>query len=122
MIPARLRSPLVGRIPTRLLADAGERIELTVSLPVPATARLAATAAPVPPLEPPGVRVRSYGLSVWPPSELTVVPDSANSCMFDLPRMIAPALRNLATVKASTFGCAPASAAEPPVVGRSAVL
>jgi hypothetical protein len=59
MSPAQLKRPLVGRMPTNALAEAGERIELTVSLPVPASARLAATAAQVPPLEPPGVRVRS---------------------------------------------------------------
>jgi superfamily I DNA/RNA helicase len=41
---------LVGRMPTSALAEAGERMELMVSLPVPATAKLAATAAPVPPL------------------------------------------------------------------------
>src|SRR5580704_2338099 len=67
MIPARLTRPLVGRKPTKALAEAGDRIEFTVSLPVPASARFAATAVAVPPLEPPGVRVRSYGLSVWPP-------------------------------------------------------
>ncbi len=59
MMPARLMSPLVGRMPTSALAEAGERIEFTVSLPVPAKAKLAATAAPVPPLEPPGVRDKS---------------------------------------------------------------
>src|ERR1700720_3828584 len=58
-IPSRLISPIDGRKPTRLFADAGERIEPPVSDPVPATAKLAATAAPVPPDEPPGVRVRS---------------------------------------------------------------
>ena len=41
------------------LAEAGERMDWPVSLPVPARARLAATEAPVPPEEPPGVRVRS---------------------------------------------------------------
>ena len=59
MIPERLTSPFVGRIPTRLLAEDGERIEFTVSVPIPTTAKFAATAAPVPPLEPPGVLVRS---------------------------------------------------------------
>ena len=61
--PLRLTRPRVGRMPTRLLADAGERIDWPVSLPVPRRAKLAATAAPVPPLDPPGVRVRSYGFS-----------------------------------------------------------
>ena len=58
-MPVRLTRPRVGRMPTRLLALDGERMEFTVSDPVPAVAKLAATAAPVPPEEPPGVRVRS---------------------------------------------------------------
>ena len=58
-LPARLTRPRVGRIPTRLLADAGERIDWPVSLPVPSTPKFAAIDAPVPPLDPPGVRVRS---------------------------------------------------------------
>jgi hypothetical protein len=59
MTPARLTSPRVGRTPTRQQAEAGERIDWPVSLPVPSSAKFAAIAAPVPPLEPPGVRVRS---------------------------------------------------------------
>jgi glycosyltransferase involved in cell wall biosynthesis len=35
IIPARLTSPSVGRIPTMLFADAGDRMELTVSVPIP---------------------------------------------------------------------------------------
>src|SRR6202790_5844717 len=58
-IPSRLIKPRVGRSPTKLVADAGERIEPPVSDPVPATAKLEAIAAPVPPEEPPGVLVRS---------------------------------------------------------------
>ncbi|MNT12281.1 hypothetical protein D3C72_1472040 [compost metagenome] len=57
--PARLTRPMVGRRPTRLLAEAGERMELTPSVPMPSRPKLAAMPAPVPPLEPPGVRVRS---------------------------------------------------------------
>jgi len=63
-----------------LFAEAGERMELTVSVPIPAIAKLAVRPAPVPPLEPPGVRVRSYGLSVCPRIELTVSRQIANSC------------------------------------------
>ncbi len=59
MMPSRLTSPIVGRMPTMLLADAGERMEFTVSVPIPRMPKLAARPAPVPPLEPPGVRVRS---------------------------------------------------------------
>jgi hypothetical protein len=43
-------------MPTKLFAEAGERIEFNVSEPVPTVAKLAANAAPVPPEEPPGVR------------------------------------------------------------------
>ncbi len=57
--PERLTRPRVGRTPTRLQAEAGERIDWPVSLPTPSTPKPAAMAAPVPPLEPPGVRVRS---------------------------------------------------------------
>ena len=46
----------VPRIPTKLLCEAGMRIDPQVSLPMPAAAKLAAIAAPVPPLEPPGLR------------------------------------------------------------------
>ena len=84
-MPSRLIRPWSGRKPTRFSAEAGDRIDCPVSLPVPSTAKLAAIAAPVPPLEPPGVRVRSYGFSVCPPSELTVVPVSASSVRFALP-------------------------------------
>ncbi len=122
MIPLRLTSPRVGRRPTRSQAEAGERIEFTVSLPRLTAAMFAATAAAGPPLEPPGVRARSYGLSVWPPSELTVVPARASSCRLPLPRKTAPAWRSFATTKASSCGCAPAKAIDPPVVGRSLVF
>nr|WP_276202824.1 hypothetical protein [Geminicoccus roseus] len=46
-------------MPTKLWAEAGERIECPVSLPVPTMPKLAAIDAPVPPLKPPGVPVRS---------------------------------------------------------------
>src|SRR5215212_238679 len=117
MTPSRLTRPRVGRSPTRLCADAGDRIDWPVSLPVPRTAKLAAIAAPVPPLDPPGVRVRSYGFLVCPPSELTVVPPRASSVRLDLPRISAPACRSLATTNASAGGIDRASVTDPPVVG-----
>ena len=92
-----------------------------MSVPVPSTAKLAAMAAPVPPLDPPGVRVRSYGFRVWPPSELTVVPLHASSIRFALASTIAPASRNRRTMKPSAGGTDAASVTEPPVVGMSAV-
>src|SRR5438876_219740 len=101
MIPLRLRRPRVGRNPTRLCAEAGDRTDCPVSLPVPAMAKLAAIAAPVPPLEPPGVRLRSYGFRVCPPRELTVVPPRASSIRFAFASISAPASRNFLTTKAS---------------------
>ncbi len=59
MMPVRLDSPRVPRRPNRLLLAAGMRIDPHVSLAIPPIAKLAATAAAVPPLDPPGVRARS---------------------------------------------------------------
>ena len=121
MMPSRLISPRVGRSPTMPVAEAGERIDCPVSLPVPSTAKFAAMAAPVPPLDPPAVRVRSYGFLVCPPSELTVVPVSASSVRLAFAMMIAPASLNRFTTNASSGGTDLASVTEPPVVGMSAV-
>jgi len=62
----------------QLLAEEGERMEPPVSEPVPAAAKFAATAAPVPPEEPlrPGQVVGIFHLSA---SELTEMPPLANS-------------------------------------------
>ena len=62
---------------------------------MPTAAKFAAIAAPVPPLDPPGLRVGSYGFLVCPPSELIVVMPRANSCRFDLATITAPASRSL---------------------------
>src|SRR5258707_13745258 len=78
-MPSRLIKPLVGRSPTRLSAESGERFEPPVSEPVPAAANLDATAVAVPPEEPPGVRVRPYGFFTCPPSQLSEIPPHANS-------------------------------------------
>ena len=94
MIPARLASPIVDRIPTRQLCEDGPLIELPVSVPRPTVPKLAATAAAVPPLEPAGTRSRSYGFRVMPAIELTVINGlNAHSAMFDLASTIAPASR-----------------------------
>ena len=47
--------------------------------------------------------------------------DRAHSCMFTLPRTIAPAARKRATWNASASGLKPASASDPAVVAKSAV-
>ncbi len=94
MIPSRLVRPIVERIPTRPLCDEGPRIELPVSVPSPTTPRFADIAAAVPPLDPAGTLVRSYGLRVIPAIELSVTYGlNAHSAMLDLARTIAPAAR-----------------------------
>lgn len=57
----------VGLNPTRPQLEAGMRIEPPPSLPWAPGTMPAATAAPEPPDEPPGVREVSHGLRVGPP-------------------------------------------------------
>jgi len=64
MIPPLDSNPVDGLKPTKLVALAGLRTELTVSVPIPPAAKFAATAVPVPPEDSPGVLVKSYGFRV----------------------------------------------------------
>ena len=64
----------------------------------------AATAAALPPDEPPGVRVRSHGLRVRPNALFSLDEPIANSSMFVLPRMIASAARSRSMTVASYGG------------------
>src|ERR1700692_1972343 len=66
--------PKVGLWPTTPQNDAGMRTEPPPSVPRAIGALLAATDAPAPPLEPPGVRSRFHGLRVNPKTRLSVVP------------------------------------------------
>ena len=59
MMPDRLTSPSVGLIPTIAFAFAGQTIEPSVSVPIAAEQRFAATAAPDPELEPQGLRSKA---------------------------------------------------------------
>src|SRR6478752_4632978 len=115
MIPLRLTSPTVGLMPTRPATDAGQMMLPSVSVPIPAAARLAETAVPVPALEPQGLRSRAYGLRVCPPRALQpeverVERKFAHSLRLVLPRITAPATRSRVTRNASLGGFAPASA------------
>jgi hypothetical protein len=56
-------------VPNNEFDAEGDLIEFTVSEPVANVAKEAPTAAPEPPDDPPGVRVRSYGLWVCPPDD-----------------------------------------------------
>src|SRR5512145_2810866 len=70
MMPARETRPTVGLMPTSELADDGQTMEPSVSVPMPAAARFAAMAAPVPELEPQALRSRAYGFLQRPPRPL----------------------------------------------------
>src|SRR5215813_17413 len=100
IIPARLMSPSVGLIPTSEFAFDGQTTEPSVSVPTPIVARFAAIAAPVPELDPHGLRSRTYGFFVCPPRPLQPLDDFverklAHSLRFVLPRIKAPASRSL---------------------------
>src|SRR5579864_3000523 len=102
MMPARLTRLWVATMPTRLPFEAGLRADGPVSSPTAQVTRLAATAAPEPPLERPALREVSYGLHVVPPNVLRS--PEAYSPMLALARMMAPAARSRATTPASCGG------------------
>src|SRR5438552_15835868 len=65
-VGARGTSPTLGRKPTTLLKLPGLRREPPRSLPSASGSSPAARAAPAPPLDPPALFDRSYGLRVVP--------------------------------------------------------
>ena len=79
---------------------AGWRIEPPVSVPIAHGARPAATAAALPPDEPPGTRVRSHGLSTGPKPEFSLEEPIANSSWLVLPSSGAPASASFLTTVA----------------------
>src|SRR5688572_15349128 len=87
-------SPYVGFRPTTPLSDAGWRTEPPVSVPSAHTASPAATAAALPPLEPPGTVSRSHGLCTGPNAEFSFEEPIANSSQFVLPRRTEPSARS----------------------------
>lgn len=127
MIPLRLTRPTVGFSPTSPFDDDGQTTEPSVSVPTPTAAKFAATAAPVPVLEPHALRFSAYGLRVSPPRPLQPLLECvdrkfAHSLRFVLPRITAPASRSRFTTCASRNAIDSASASEPAVVRiRSAV-
>src|SRR2546427_3073047 len=93
--------PKVGFKPTSPQKLAGMRIDPAPSEPSASGANPAATAAAPPPVEPPGVRVRSHGFRDSPNRGLSVDPRQANSGRFVRPRKIAPEARSHFTLGAS---------------------
>src|SRR6185369_12971332 len=105
-MPARLINPSVGLMPTSELAFDGQTTEPSVSVPTPIAARLAAIAAPVPELEPQGLRSSTYGFFVWPPRPLQPLLEwlerkLAHSLRLVFPMITAPASRNFFATKES---------------------
>ena len=81
----------------------------------------AATAAALPPDEPPGLRSRFQGLRVAPQVTLWVSAFQPSSGVFVLPTITQPAARSRATSSESAAaGDWPANAADPRVVGKPA--
>src|SRR5438309_3346532 len=87
--------PRLGFNPTSPQHEAGIRIEPPPSLPCPRATIPEATAAAVPPDEPPAVRERSHGLRVGPNWRGSVVGSSPHSGVLVLRPRIAPAERSL---------------------------
>src|SRR5208337_3394691 len=85
--------PREGFSPNRPQQAAGIRIDPPPSLPAAIGTIPAATAAAVPPLEPPGVRSKSQGLFVRPQRAGSVTAFNANSGRLVLPKMTSPASR-----------------------------
>src|SRR4029077_17491331 len=120
-MPLRLISPTVGLSPASPFAEEGQTTDPSVSVPTPATQRFAETAAPVPELDPQGLRSRAYGLRVSPPRPVHPLVEGRDRCLppslrLVLPRITAPALRNCAARKASAGGRDPSRASDPAVV------
>src|SRR5439155_3730350 len=100
---------------------AGCRIEPPVSEPRASDAKPAATAAALPPLEPPGTRSGQCGLRVGPNAECSVDEPMANSSRLVLPMATAPASRSRRTTVASYGGRQPSRMRDEHVVGMPRV-
>ena len=75
-----------------------------------------ASAAADPPLDPPAVIARFHGFRVAPKTAFTVFGPNANSGVFVLPTMMAPAARSRCTTSASSSGTLSSKSLDPYVV------
>src|SRR5437762_6583719 len=94
------------------------RIEPPPSEPCATGHRPAASAAPAPPLEPPGVRERSHGFRQSPFSSDSVIAIVPNSGVFVLPMITKPASRIRRTTAASKSGTLSANCLQEYVVRK----
>src|ERR671919_37865 len=113
--------PWLGLNPTRPQNAAGIRVGPPPSLAVATGTRPAATAAALPPLDPPGVRSGSQGLRAAPNTLVLVKLRVPNSGAAVLPTGTAPAARRRATwTESAATGPRPAYARDPWGVGMPA--
>src|SRR5512137_1864341 len=96
--------PYVGFRPTMPQKEAGHRTDPPVSDPKEHGASPPATAAALPPLDPPGTVSRSQGLRVGPKQLVSVDVPMANSSMLVFPMIIAPSAFSRSTTWASYGG------------------
>src|SRR5215472_2641715 len=112
--------PRLGLSPTRPQQEAGIRTEPPPSVPWLQAHRPAASAAPAPPLDPPGVRSRFHGFRVVPCSPNSVTGREPNSGVVVRPRMGLPAALIWLTTNESTLPTWSSNAREPYVNGYPA--
>src|SRR6516162_6559078 len=96
-MPYRDTRPYVGLTPTILQNEAGSRMEPPVSVPSAIGTLHAPTVLALPPDDPPGTRVGSHGLRVGKNAEFSHDDPIANSSIFVLPMITAPASSSLRT-------------------------
>src|SRR5690242_15488529 len=93
--------PRCGLMPTRCVHAAGMRTLPAPSDPIAAATRPAATAAALPPDDPPGVCSRDHGLRVCPNAGPLVNGHCPSSHVLVLPTMTAPAALSRRTTSES---------------------
>src|SRR4029077_28030 len=108
-------------MPTIPHSDAGWRIEPPVSVPSAHGASPAATAAALPPEEPPGTRSRSHGLRTAPNAEFSFEDPIANSSWLVFPSSLAPAPVTRETTVAVYGGSYPSRIRDPAWLGTPSV-
>ena len=115
MMPCNGRRPCVGLIALVPQHAEGIRSEPQVSDPSAAGVIRAASAAALPPLEPPATRSSAHGLPTW-----SVVPPAANSCVWVCPRSTIPSASSRAQTTASSEATLPSRTALEAVSGSPA--
>ncbi len=113
--------PSAGFIPTTPQHDAGMRIEPPRSLPSAIATMPEATAAALPPEEPPAESPGLQGLRVAPKRAFSVTGRRPSSGVFVLPTMIAPASRRRRTWALSWSAIQSPNALLPSLVGMPSV-